>query len=368
MTDKTNTPTGRTANRATLSLNGTTYDALSGQALDPATRAPLPKTRRYGSFDVTPAGRMHSGPARSQTLRRTGLSKPPVATPSAGVRQDVVQVRRHVRTVSPVATHPAVSRFGRDFEAPAAGRSDAPHTVRPSDILSSVNAGDAAERPVGLATQVQNYTPAAHVARVAKAAHTRPRSHAVTEHQLAHTPSRAAKAHAARHAAKTAARTESRWRHFQKRIRLSPPLIATGIVIAVLAASAVSYLTVPALSLFVAAKSAHVEATYPNYVPAGYRFKGPVSYSDGDVTMTFKASGSAKTFTIVQKNTAWDSGAVLDNYVLSEPRDYLTYSQGGITVYTFGSSAAWVNAGVLHTISGDADLTSDQILRIVGSM
>ena len=336
-----------------MTINGKLYDANTGKPLDVVSRQPLAKTRTYGSFDVKPSSGVHSGPARSQTLRRSGLSKPAVSRP--------ITVR-HVRTVSPVTTHPAVSRFGR----PADASINEAHTVKPSDILSSINAADAADRPTGFATQVQNYTPAAQVATPRKKAR-QTASRSLTDHAIAQAPTHAAKAAHRKRVSKTN-QTESNWRRFQKRIRLSPPLVITGIILAVLIASVICYLTIPALSLFVAAKSANVEAAYPNYVPAGYHFKGPVTYREGTVTMNFASGGSDKAFTIEQNNTGWDSGAVLDNYVLARSQNYLTYSQGGITVYTFGSEAAWVNAGVLHTIDGSAGLTSEQILRIAGSM
>jgi hypothetical protein len=46
----------------------------------------------------------------------------------------------------------------------------------------------------------------------------------------------------------------------------------------------------------------------------------------------------------------------------------LTYSERGLTVYTYGSKAAWVNGGILYTLNGNAPLNSDQILKIASSM
>jgi hypothetical protein len=344
---------------ATVTINGKLYDATSGTPIDYTTHKPLPKTRQYGSFDVKPSGSVHSGPSRSHTLRRTGLVKPEPVKPRP-------LAARHVRTITPVATHPAVSRFGR----PESAAVNAPHVVKPSEVLSALNTPDTTDTPVMLATQVQNYSAANTIAKPAKKSH-KPASHKVTEHQLHHAP--------AHHATKTGifkpteadkaySRVTRIWKKYQKRIHPTPQLVLAGAVFIVLVAGVVGYLTVPSLSLFVAAKSAGVEATYPGFVPAGYHFDGPVTYGQGKVTIKFAAAGSDSQFTIEQRATYWDSGAVLDNYVLEKSQNYLTYSQSGITVYTFGSQAAWVNAGVLHTIDGTAQLNSDQILRIAGSM
>lgn len=340
-----------------LTINGKTFDATKGTAIDPRTGKPLPKTRHYGSFDVRPSASVHAGPSRSKTLRRTGLAKPQTARPLAA---------RHVRSVTQVPTHPAVSRFGRPAEAAVSDR----HVVHPNEVLSAVNTADAADRPVMLATQVQNYSPAAKIVRPAKQA-AASLSHKITEHAVKHAPTRAQKRKGifkTNDVDREYARLTRVWKKISKHVKLTPPVIVSGVILLVLAASVICYLTVPALSLYVAAKSANVEATYPGYIPAGYHFKGPVTYSEGKVTMRFAAAGSDSAFTIEQNSTYWDSGAVLDNYVLARSQNYLTYSQGGITIYTFGSQAAWVNAGVLHTIDGNAQLTSDQILRIAGSM
>lgn len=350
------TKTNTQKRESVITINGKLFNARTGQPIDTVTHAPLPKTRQYGSFDVKPSTAVHSGPARSNTLRRTGLAKPAPAKLLAS---------RHVRTIAPIQTHPLVTKF----ERPVSAEVNSPHVVRPSEILSALNTADTTEQPAMYAAQVQNYSSAANIAPAPRKVH-KSVSHKVTDHQLEKAPTKAPRTgiFKTNDADKAYSRVTRQWKKFQKRIRLTPPIIASGIIVAVLIAGVICYLTVPALSLFVAAKSAGVDATYPGYVPSGYHYKGPVTYSEGKVTMRFASGGAESNFTIEQNSTYWDSGAVLDNYVLARSQNYLTYSQGGITIYTFGSQAAWVNAGVLHTIDGTAQLSSDQILRIAGSM
>ena len=338
---------------STLTLNGELYDASTGLRVTPTTQEPTIKTRHYGSFDVRPSSAMHAGPARSNTLRRNGLAKPQPAHQRAS---------RHVRTIAPVSKHPLVTHF----ERPLTATIDSPHVVRPSEILSALNQDDTGEQSVGLATQIQNHSSAANAALPPQKPH-KPTSHAITEHQMKHEPPRTG-IFRTNDVDRSYTRIAKTWKKYQGRIRPTPPVIISAIIAAILIASVLCYLKVPALSLFVAAKSAGVEASYPGYIPSGYHFKGPVTYNDGKVTMMFTAAGGDSSFTIEQKSTPWDSGAVLDNYVLARSSTYLTYSQSGVTIYTFGSQAAWVNAGVLHTIDGTAQLNSEQILRIAGSM
>ena len=118
----------------------------------------------------------------------------------------------------------------------------------------------------------------------------------------------------------------------------------------------------------VAASRAGITANYPGYQPDGYHFAGPITYQPGQVNITFKSNTNNNDFTIKQKSSIWDSQAVLDNYVSKQTDNYLTYQQSGLTIYSFGSHAAWVNGGLLYTIDGDAPLSSDQLLHIATSM
>jgi hypothetical protein len=130
-----------------------------------------------------------------------------------------------------------------------------------------------------------------------------------------------------------------------------------------------TYLNMPNLSVRVAAAQAGINASYPEYRPDGYGLKGPIGYSDGQVSMKFAANAGPQSYTVAEQKSGWDSSAVLDNYVKAKAGDnYITYNERGLTIYTFDGNAAWVNGGILYTISGDAPLSSDQIRRIAVSM
>lgn len=130
-----------------------------------------------------------------------------------------------------------------------------------------------------------------------------------------------------------------------------------------------TYLNMPSLSVRVAAAQAGVDASYPDYRPDGYNLNGPVAYTEGQVSMKFAANAGPQNYVIDQAKSSWDSSAVLDNYVKKKAgENYITYNERGLTIYTFDGNAAWVNGGILYTISGDAPLSSDQIRRIATSM
>ena len=95
-----------------------------------------------------------------------------------------------------------------------------------------------------------------------------------------------------------------------------------------------------------------------------------MTFSDGEVIINFAANTGSTKFTITQKKSLLDSSAVLNDIVRKEVGgQYNTSQAGGLTVYTFnGGNAAWVNAGILYTIKGDAPLSGEQIRRIATSL
>ncbi|HET9412334.1 MAG TPA: hypothetical protein VFO38_05880 [Candidatus Saccharimonadales bacterium] len=129
-----------------------------------------------------------------------------------------------------------------------------------------------------------------------------------------------------------------------------------------------TYMNLPVISMKVAASRAGVSATFPNYRPDGYGLNGPITYSPGEVNINYKSNTNDNSFKISQKHSNWDSQALLDNYVTRQTENYLTFQERGVTVYTFGNKAAWVNGGLLYTLDGNASLSSDQVLRLATSM
>lgn len=59
---------------------------------------------------------------------------------------------------------------------------------------------------------------------------------------------------------------------------------------------------------------------------------------------------------------------MLDNYVNKQTENYLTYQEQGLTIFSFDNKAAWVNGGLLYSVEGNAQLSSEQILRLATSL
>lgn len=126
---------------------------------------------------------------------------------------------------------------------------------------------------------------------------------------------------------------------------------------------------VPNISMRVAAARAGISADMPNYTPSGFGFKGPIHYSSGQVTINFASHTDDRSYVIRQKDSAWNSDALLANYVVAENKQYQTYIDRGRTLYIYdGSNATWVDDGIWYQIEGDSKMTTDQLVRIAASI
>lgn len=130
------------------------------------------------------------------------------------------------------------------------------------------------------------------------------------------------------------------------------------------------YLNLPNISVTIASAQAGINATYPEYVPDGYSSSGPVSFSKGEVIIKFHANTGKTSFMIKQSKSSWDSSAVKLQVDKESPGDTTETKEGGRTIYTYDNNtkAAWVNGGILYTISGDAKLSGEQVRNIATSL
>lgn len=303
-------------------INGRQYDALTGLPMDTKTNAstvePKPvMTAVEPAIERHPVKHHQTKKQHSTTLKREFVAKPhATVTPKTASKPKPV-----------IAKSDKISKF-------------APHPV-------------SSPKP-DITRQVAHAKPYSPVKVTAPAVATKPKTSKelkdyLIEAQMASAQPNTKKPKAAK-----------------KRLK-SSSLVAASLAVMILGGY-LSYINMPNVSVRVAAAQSGVNAEYPNYIPSGYRFDGPVAYSDGQVHLSFAANGGKLQYSITQQKSQWDSQALLDNYVASKSRDYSINDSGGLTIYTYDNGAAWVNRGVLYTIDGDAPLRTDQILRIAQSM
>jgi hypothetical protein len=146
-------------------------------------------------------------------------------------------------------------------------------------------------------------------------------------------------------------------------------IISSLIIILIIIFGVFMNFFMPDLSVRIAGARAGISATYPTYQPDGYSFSGPVSYSNGEVTINFRANTGNTKFAIQQSSSSWDSTALKTEIDQDSDGDAVsTTSEHGLTIYTYNSHAEWVNGGILYSITGNAQLSNDQISRIANSM
>lgn len=325
--------------RKTVTINGRLYDPISGLPVTevPKVSAPAaePVQTAAASKRSVHAGNVHAQIQRSHTLRRSALKRPAQQQSIEPVQKKpaspaIVHHKRPVTVPRVAAKSPVVSKFAaqpRPLAAPRVmdiGPMKHPHVVK---AQAQIDAKRVPEAPK---------------------------------------PARIIKEEAIRTAIQNTVReTKAPKRGFRHPGIAS--IITASFALLVLGGY-LTYLNMPSLSVRVAAAAAGIDASYPTYHPDGYSLNGPVAYDKGQVSIKFGANAGPQHFTINQAKSSWDSAAVLDNYVVPKAgSDYATYSERGLTIYTFDEGVAWVNGGILYTIEGDARLSSEQIRHIATS-
>jgi hypothetical protein len=310
-------------NKKIVSINGKHYDAHTGLALDGASSHTDVTTKATQKI-IHHSQAVHQTTQKSHTLNRRSVKKiAPIARPA-----------------TPTLHSPhVITRFARHA-------SDVTQPVRRSMDIGPKS------HPM-----VQNVHSKLDVNRQLKVQQLAPKPSQIIKQEalkdaLAKSPSH--------HAVKELKRNKKTSRTFS--------IVSAGFALLLLGGY-FTYLNMPNLSVRVAAVQAGVNANYPSYKPDGYSLAGPVAYNDGEVSLKFASNGGPQNFTITQSRSSWDSSAVQENYIKPTWGDnYTTFAEHGLTIYTNGSDAVWVNGGIRYTIEGDAPLSSSQIRSIATSM
>lgn len=337
----------------TIYINGRHYDAVTGLAVSidapkkPAHASPFSKPVSIDGMTASKPAKpaikrapaphqTRRKPVKSATLRRDLVKKPTTAKPAVSPRPSERQ-----RAVVPKS--PSISRFASH-----------PMAMKPTVSLSKAELSPKS-------SSVNHTVRRVHQSVAAKAATPAP----------AKAPALSSRELKEKLIAEKLAQIDTNTPKAKTKTGRSYPRLAsimTASLAVVVLGGYLTYINMPNLSMRVAASQAGVNAKFPDYHPAGYSFDGPIAYSGGEVAVKFQANGSDQAYTIKQKNSNWDSQAVLDNYVAKQTSRYMTSSEQGLTIYTYQNKAAWVNGGILYTIEGNAPLSNEQVLRIAGSM
>lgn len=271
---------------------------------------------------------------------RSGLKKPVVKAGPSVSRGNGFDPGRELRAKA-TPKHHNINRFGIPSHAKIAGEPNA---------LS----GELVAKPARAAkTQVPAAAPLPSL--VTSVSHQK--LERMLDQALTHADShkQAARYHAARH-------------FWQRRWLGNHKWLAAGVILIVLAAAfTVSWQKVPALSVKAAGLRAHVHPSVPTYIPDGYQMAGPAQASSGTVSIRYASpADETKSYEIIQAQSNLTSQLV-EQSVVPKGAPVQTSQVEGNTVYIYGrgNDAAWVNNGVLYTINDQANLSSDELIKIV---
>lgn len=132
------------------------------------------------------------------------------------------------------------------------------------------------------------------------------------------------------------------------------------------AAGAVTYANRPAIEVRLASSQAGFHASLPK-APTGYALVGAPKSGKGDVILTF-ASGDSS-FKLVQQPTNLTSQSLFTTDEALDTNSYQTVVAGNALIYRYGgTNAAWVDNGVLYTLTGNAQLSNDQLIALAASL
>lgn len=338
-----------------ITINGRLYDAITGlpmqaDAQDEAVvQHPLEAktTPETPARHVAPASahQVHQQPQKSTTLHRKALKRP-ASKPMAA---DILPAKPQVQQRSPVITKFAPIKHEAKQQVAN------PHPIRqaPPERTTEPDA-PARPHPMVERAMVKHYAPLKQQAEVAVVSSSQHKEQLIARSLAAATPNTEQPKHTKKKSL------------FARQPRLVSVLTASLAILVL--GGYLTYFNLPNISMRVAATRAGIAANFPTYKPDGYQFSGPITYAPGEVAVSFQSNTGNAAYSVKQKVSTWDSQAVLQNYVLKQSRIYLTYQEHGLTIYSFGNSAAWVNGGVLYTIEGNAPLSSEQLLNIAGSL
>lgn len=366
-------------NQTTIEINGKKYDAVTGKLLPTADVPAKPvvinpqhstgvmdgfvkKPTHHQTKQRTKAEHAVKTPQKSQTLMRKSVHKPETLTPKQVLAHQEIRHRlglsqQRLRHAQEVKKSPSIHKYD--------------HSVSHSTVV---------KKHADLKVQSP---PTQNVASVKRVSHQKvnhaPASHHAEAHASHNTTGRSKAAEKLIEAALTNAQSHTEPHHKapKKRSKIIRKLgissraaaMSSAVLAGVLLGGFFAVQNVPNLAMRVASTRAGFDAEMPEYQPAGFSFKGPINYSSGQVTVSFKSNTDSREYNFVQRSSNWNSDALLANYVIAEGKQYQTYLDRGRTLYIYdGSNATWVDNGIWYQVEGDSSMTTDQLIRIASSI
>ena len=131
-----------------------------------------------------------------------------------------------------------------------------------------------------------------------------------------------------------------------------------------------TFYSLPSIRMQIASRNVGFTAAIPRYQPTGFSLNKSIQYQPGRVILRYASNTDANSgFTVTQEKTALDSASMVNSYLGKTKDQAIEETSNGRTVYIYnGTNATWVDGGIWYNIQGNANLSSDQLLRIASSI
>lgn len=360
-----------------IEINGKKYDAVTGKQMvkSQSTITSMKPSKNVGSIDGfsrrktaqrIPANHAGKSQQKSKTLMRHSVKKPAAIQQPAShtktqnnhtAKSNLGQHTRRVESAKNSPRSPHVKKYGTPVARTSIAKNHSEVTVKqvPPQLHKVPQNSHTTERMMPTAKQ-------------SKSTNAQKRK-LMTERMIESALNNAQSHEEVHHSSHTA--SKKRRRSLAKRLGVSTRSMAmsSAALAVVLLAGFFALQNVPNFAMRVAATRAGFAAEMPDYKPSGFSFKGPINYSSGKVTVSFKSNSDSRAYDLVQQSSKWNSDALLSNYVAVDNKQYQTYQDRGRTLYIYdGSNATWVDNGIWYQIEGESNMTTDQLVRIAASI
>lgn len=338
-------------------INGKQYDAKTGRLLETKKTAAATPHKQNGpsldGFSRRPSGAsqvtahaVHKKTEKSRTLMR-GAVKKPASTKLHAASHTAPSHHKPAQTgKQAVLNHERTARAHRFHKSSLISKFGSSLSPQPSKTKHEV-----AHLPVKHAPEITTH-------------HSAPVSTNISN------PFARAVENANSHNQEAPKKTTRRHK-LARALRITPRTLSAGsfVLAGLLLGGFFVYQNIPNMAMRVAATRAGVNARMPSYKPAGFELNGPIKYSTGKISISYRSTTDDRNFQVTQTNSEWNSETLLDNFVAVERRPYQTYQDKGKTIYIYNdTNATWVDNGVWYQVEGTSALNSDQLLRIANSL
>ena len=283
-----------------IEINGKKYDAVTGKLMTGSSASASPAK----VTTVKPNTGVVDGFTKQPRKPKPAVKRSQAQHAAKTQQKSQTLMRKTVAKPAPVAkkTHkkPAPTQLKKKLGASPV-RQQRANTVSQSPHIQKF------EHPKSRSSVVKKVAP---VAVKQAPAQQHAASHKSSHQQKAHTGQRSAAAEKLIEAALANAESHNEPAVHQKRRRKSKLSKRLGIstktaamssaaLAAVLLAGFFAMQNVPNFAMRVAATRAGFDATMPGYQPSGFSFRGPINYTSGEVTISFRSNTGEREYDVV---------------------------------------------------------------------